>query len=417
MSHSALWYPYAQMKTLEIQRKVVRAEGVMLEFENGEKLIDAISSWWCVIHGYNHPEINEAAISQIHQFAHVMLGGLSHEPAEKLAAKLVEITPEPLKHVFFADSGSVGMEVAMKMAIQYWSNQGKAEKKRFISLYRAYHGDTTGVMSISDPEESMHSLFHGSLLPQLFVPPPEGRKDLSCVEPALEALENTLKDYSAEVAAMVVEPLMQGAGNFNLYPERYLQEASQMCRDYGVLLIFDEVATGFGRTGTMFAADRAQVCPDIMTLSKALTAGYTGMSATLATEQVYNAFLGDSYEKAFMHGPTFMGNPTACAIALKSIEIFERENHLEKIAAIEAQLQEELGDLRAPGIVDVRVLGALGVVETRNRTDWEGIQEFAAERGVWLRPFDRVVYTMPPYIISSEQLSQITSVIREWFQP
>jgi adenosylmethionine---8-amino-7-oxononanoate aminotransferase len=415
VAQKSLWYPYAQMKHLDIQYEVTHAQGVYLQMKDGRKLIDGISSWWCVIHGYNHPELNAAAFEQMQSFAHVMLGGLKHEKAQQLANKLVQITPEGLNHVFFADSGSVGMEVSMKMAVQYWMNHGLYGKNKFLALKRAYHGDTTGVMSISDPEESMHSQFGGALLKQHFVSPPQGYTNEDSVELAVVQLEQALQTFHHELAAFVVEPIMQGAGNFNLYAPLYLQKARELCSKYNVLLIFDEVATGFGRTGTLFAADQAGVTPDIMTLSKALTGGYTGMSATLATTDVFSSFYGDDASKAFMHGPTFMANATACAIALKSIEIFERENYLQKIKAIEAQLQEELLSLQAPGIKEVRVLGALGVVEVDSPAVWKGFQEHAAKQGVWLRPFDRVIYTMPPYIITPQQLSKICRAIRSWF--
>ena len=416
----SLWFPYAQMAGLEVQNEVVRAEGVRLHLRDGRTLIDAIASWWCVIHGYAHPELDAAVRAQLDDFAHVMMGGLSHAPAQRLAETLVELAPPGLAHVFFADSGSVGMEVAMKMAVQYWKNIGVPGKTRFISLHHAYHGDTTGVMSLGDPDDGMHRLFAGYLPRQVFVRPPEGmgrgRGDIRySVEQAVEELAAALREHAHEVAAFVCEPLVQGAGGFNLYPPAYLTEARRLCDEHGVLLVCDEVATGFGRTGTLFACEHARMTPDILVLAKGLTAGYLGMSATLATSRVFEAFLGDGPERAFMHGPTFMGNALACAVALASIAIFQRENYLDKIRRIEEVLRDELLDLRAPAIRESRVFGACGVIEVHDRKVLRGLQDFAADRGVWLRPFDNVVYTMPAYVMSESDLRQVCQTMREWF--
>nr|AGS52954.1 adenosylmethionine-8-amino-7-oxononanoate aminotransferase [uncultured bacterium contig00028] len=371
--------------------------------EDGRELIDSISSWWCAIHGYNHKELNEAISGQMEKFSHVMLGGLTHEPAEKLSEELVRITPQGLNHVFFADSGSVGMEVAMKMAVQFWRNNGIDGKHKFASLYKGYHGDTTGVMSIGDPEEGMHHLFKGFLPKQFFI------------RPSLLEMENLFKEHSKEIAAFACEPMLQGAGGFNFYPAEFLKGACELCNKYNVLLIADEVATGFGRTGTMFACEQAGTLPDIMVLGKALTAGHLGLSATLANDKVYNSFLGETYEKAFMHGPTFMGNALACSVALASLRIFERENYLQKIARINEILKEELLGFKGVGVKETRVLGACGVIETLNEKNHKSIQEFAAQKGVWLRPFLNVVYTMPPYIISEKDLRKVCGVMKEFF--
>lgn len=426
MTHPSqtLWFPYAQMLGLEIQNQVVRAEGVRLHLADGRVLIDAIASWWCVIHGYNHPALNAAMKSQLDDFAHVMLGGLTHAPAQRLADKLVAIAPPGLQHVFFADSGSVGMEVAMKMAVQFWKNQGATGKTRFVSLRHAYHGDTTGVMSLGDPDDGMHRLFAGYLPQQIFVPPPEGMGDgrgaiRRSVDEALMALQTTLQAHAHEVAAFVCEPLLQGAGGFNFYPPAYLSQARTLCDAHDVLLIADEVATGFGRTGTLFACEQAGITPDILVLAKGLTAGYLGLSATLATHRVFQAFLGgdegQGRDKAFMHGPTFMGNALACAVALASIALCERDDYLGKIRHIEAVLQGELGDLRGDAVVETRVLGACGVIEVRHPDAWQGLQDFAVGCGVWLRPFDKVVYTMPAYVIDEASLRQVCGVLRAWF--
>jgi adenosylmethionine---8-amino-7-oxononanoate aminotransferase len=414
-SDGTLWYPYAQMRGLACQYDVVQANGCTLTLADGRELIDAVSSWWCVIHGYNHPELNAALRQQVDRFAHVMLGGLSHEPARALARKLASIAPSGLNHVFFADSGSVGMEVAMKMAIQYHKNLGIPGRDRFLALYRAYHGDTTGVMSLGDPEEGMHHLFRGYLPEQLFVHPPVGFDDHDSLGRATAELTEAFAQHHQSLAAMVVEPIMQGAGGFNFYPPEYLRVARSLCDQHGVPLVFDEVATGFGRTGKLFAAEHAGISPDILVLGKGLTAGYLGMSATLANDRIYEAFLGDGPGNAFMHGPTFMGHATAAAVALRSIEVFERDEYLKKIARIEAQLQREILPIRGPGVKETRVLGAVGVVEVTCPSVHQGLQAFAADRGVWLRPFDRTVYTAPPYVISEMELSQITSVVRDWF--
>jgi adenosylmethionine-8-amino-7-oxononanoate aminotransferase len=417
-----LWFPYAQMKGLEIQNEVVRAEGVRLHLRDGRTLIDAIASWWCVIHGYNHPELNASLRAQADDFAHVMLGGLSHAPAQRLADRLVALAPPGLAHVFFADSGSVGMEVAMKMAVQYWNNLGVQGKHAFLSLRHGYHGDTTGVMSLGDPDDGMHRLFSGYLPKQHFVPPPEGmgngRGEIRrSVDEALSALAAAMRESAHVLAAFACEPLLQGAGGFNFYPPAYLHEASRLCHEHGVLLICDEVATGFGRTGTLFACEQAGITPDIMVLGKGLSAGYLGLSVTLASERVFQAFLGDGQDKAFMHGPTFMGNALACAVALASIDIFERDGYLDKICRIEEILREELLGLRADTIRETRVFGACGVIEVHDPSAWQGIQAFAGERGVWLRPFDRVVYTMPAYVIDEASLRHVCQTMRAWFVP
>lgn len=411
-----IWYPYTQQKTMAEAYNVSSADGVYLNLADGRRVIDAISSWWCVIHGYNHPELNAAAIRQLNKMAHVMLGGLTHDPALELARTLVRITPAGLNHVFFSDSGSVGVEVALKMAIQYWQNLGEKEKVKILTLKKAYHGDTTGAMSVSDPEEGMHRLFSPLLLQQCFLEAPRMgvEPDAALLKSDIHHLESVLKHEHRRLAAFIVEPLMQAAGGFNMYAPEYLQAARDLCNRYNVLLIYDEVATGFGRTGAMFAAERAGAIPDIMILAKGLTAGYTAHAATLANDKVYTAFYDDDPAKAFMHGPTFMGNPLACAIALKSIQIFERDNYLEKINRIESQLKTELSGLTGEHVKDTRVLGATGVIEMTTPAALNGVTRFALDRGVWLRPFDRYLYTMPPYIISSAELKKITDVMKEW---
>ncbi|MFC1753858.1 adenosylmethionine--8-amino-7-oxononanoate transaminase [Thermoproteota archaeon] len=412
-----LWYPYAQMKHMPPPFEVNSANGVYLDMADGRRLIDGISSWWCVIHGYNHPELTRAAKDQLDKMAHVMLGGLTHKPAQNLAEKLVEITPEGLNHVFFADSGSVGIEIAIKMAVQYWKNHGKTQKQRILSLKKAYHGDTTGAMSICDPEEGMHSLFSGALLHQHFVDAPKsgypGTKAL--IDEDLDSLEACLQKNHNEIAAFIVEPVMQAAGGFNFYSPEYLTKARKVCDNYNVLLVFDEVATGFGRTGTLFAAEQTKITPDIMVIGKGLTCGYTGHAAVLASTDVFKSFYSDDPKKAFMHGPTFMGNPLFCAIALKGIELWIRDNYLSKIKTIEKTLKSELLSFSSRGIRDIRVLGATGVIEVDKPSVLTGITQYAADNGVWIRPFNTYLYTMPPYIINEDELMTITSVMKNWF--
>jgi adenosylmethionine-8-amino-7-oxononanoate aminotransferase len=404
------------MRGLAAPLEVAGAKGSTITLADGRTLIDAIASWWCVIHGYGHPELSAAANAQIEAFAHVMLGGLTHAPARLLADKLVAITPAGLDHVFFADSGSVGMEVAMKMAIQFHRNRGHGERTRFLALLGAYHGDTTGVMSIGDPDDGMHHLFGGYLPKQVFVRPPLRSVRGPSLDEAARELRAAFERHHSCLAAMVVEPVMQGAGGFRFYHPEYLCEARALCDRHDVPLIFDEVATGFGRTGKLFASEHAQVAPDIMVLGKGLTAGYFGMSATLANDRIYDAFLGDNHECAFMHGPTFMGHATAAAVALESIDVFLRGEYLSKISAIEAQLQRDLLPIEGRGVKETRVLGAVGVIEVDSPERYAGLQEFAVDRGVWLRPFGRVVYTAPPYVITRDELAQVISTIRDWFR-
>jgi len=417
---TSLWFPYTQMQSMAAPYEVVRAKGTRLYLRDGRVLVDAIASWWCVIHGYGHPELDAAVRGQLDDFAHVMLGGLVHAPAQRLADRLVALAPPGLAHVFFADSGSVGMEVAMKMAVQYWRNLGVSGKHRFLSLRHAYHGDTTGVMSLADPDEGMHHRFAGYLPRQYFVPPPEGMGGgrgaiQRSVDEALSRLRAVLRAHAHAIAAMTCEPLMQAAGGFNFYPPAYLAQARRLCDEHEVLLVCDEIATGFGRTGTLFACEQAGITPDIMVLGKGLSAGYLGLAATLATERVFAAFLGEERDRALLHGPTFMGNALACSVASASLAIFERDGYLARCRRIEQILREELLGLAGPTIREARVFGACGVVEVDDPRALDGIQAFAADRGVWLRPFDRVVYTMPAYVIEEADLRSICHTIRAWF--
>ncbi len=403
---------------MELPIKISHAKNCHLYLENGKSLIDGISSWWCAIHGYQHPKLNQAITRQLHQMSHVMMGGLTHEPAQKLAQKLVDITPNGLNHVFFSDSGSVGMEVAMKLALQYHKNKGDSHKTKFIALKKSYHGDTCGVISIGDPQDGMHAQFSSIFPKQFFVSSPQSGfiPDHKLLNQEIDEVATLIKKNHDHIAAFVVEPIMQGAGGFNLYSGEYLNQVSKLCKDHNILFIFDEVATGFGRTGKLFAANHTQITPDIMVLGKALTGGMIGHAATLATSQVFDAFYTDSDDDAFMHGPTFMGNPLACSVALKSIEIFEEENYLDKIALIHTQLTEELGQINSKKIKEIRTLGGLGVIEVHDPKTLESIQKFAVDHGVWLRPFGNVVYTTPPYIIKSQDLTKITQTLTQFFK-
>ncbi|WP_207421403.1 adenosylmethionine--8-amino-7-oxononanoate transaminase [Desertivirga brevis] len=412
-----IWYPYTQMKHLKDLPKMVSGRGVRMNLENGRSLIDGISSWWAVIHGYSHPALNTALKEQIDKFAHVMLGGLSHQPAIDLAEALVRITPSGLNHVFFSDSGSVGVEVALKMAIQYWSNKGYTEKSKFLSLKNGYHGDTFKAMEVSDDSDFSRS-FSGVLHRGFMLEIPKGGFEAGpeTVQLAVQQLEKTLSEKHHEIAGIILEPIVQCAGGFHIYSPHYLKAVRELSKKYQVLLIFDEVATGFGRTGKLFAAEYADVTPDIMVIGKALTAGYLGHAATLATTDVYDSFLGDDYNKALMHGPTFMANPLACAVALRSIQLIEEENYLEKIQEINRIIKEQFRTLNSPLIVDKRVIGALGAIEVTDPSVLSGFKEFALSQGVWLRPIGNIIYLMPPYIIDELELVALIDVIRNWLK-
>ncbi len=412
-----LWYPYAQMRTKKPSYKVESAQGVILKLDDGSELVDGISSWWATIHGYNHLHINAAILAQTGQFSHIMLGGLTHSPAQQLAQKLSEITPKGLEYVFFSDSGSVGVEVAIKIAIQYWLNKGIKGKHKMLSLTKAYHGDTFKAMEVGS-DDDFHLTYQGIIQKDFVIAAPTsrfGEVDELAHQKDIALLKEVLEAHHDEIAGFILEPIAQCAGGFNLYSPLYLQAARELCSQYNVLLIFDEVATGFGRTGRLFAANHADVSPDIMILGKALTAGYVGHAATIVQSFVFEGFYGDGYDTALMHGPTFMGNALACSIALAGIELLEKENYLQKIATIEKTLKEELLDLKSPKIKETRVVGAIGVIELHDEKDTAEFMEFAKARGVWLRPFLTYIYTMPAYIISSQELKKITKVMRDFF--
>lgn len=407
-----VWYPYQQMQKQEQFPIVQEAHGCTLHLENGTQLVDAVSSWWCVIHGYNHPEINNAIKDQLDKVSHVMMGGISNAPAEALADKLIEITPDGLNHVFFSDSGSVGVEVALKMAIQYHHNKGK-DKKHFIALNKAYHGDTFKTMEVGD-DPCYHGAFKHLFDSRTYIKPPYGWPSDQITQ-SIDQLKNQITEHKDQIAGFIVEPLLQGAGGFRIYDPEFLNQAYQLCKEADILMIFDEVATGFGRTGKLFAAEHCNFTPDIMILSKALTAGYIGHAATLATDTVFESFYGKSDANALMHGPTFSGNPLACATALKSIEIFERDQYLDRITEIETKINKAFDTINHPNIKAKRVLGACGAIEVFEDVQLKGFQNFAMERGVWMRPFEEYVYLMPPYLISDEELEKVLGVLKEWF--
>lgn len=408
-----LWRPYTQEKTAPSPVAVERTDGVRLYLADGRELIDGISSWWTACHGYNHPHIRAAVERQLAKMPHVMLGGLVHEPASTLAVRLAERLPGTLNRVFFSDSGSVAVEVAMKIAIQHGLNRGEKGRTRFVSFRGGYHGDTFACMSVTDPEEGMHALFQGALFEQIVVDVPRS-------DDGFHELDALLSRERTSLAGMILEPLVQCAGGMRFHEPEGVARLHALCRKHGILFLLDEVATGFGRTGTMFACEQAGVVPDVVCLSKALTGGTLPLAATVATDEVYEAFYDDDPRHALMHGPTFMANPLACSAALASLELFDREPRLEQVARVEAQLEEELASCReVSGVVDVRVKGAIGAVQLEDGAkalDW--LRARFVDEGVWVRPLGDVVYLMPPFVIDEGDLRGLTRavnvVVREW---
>jgi len=408
-----VWHPYTSMINPLPVYHVISASGVRLTLENRHKLIDGMSSWWAAIHGYNHPVLNDAAHKQIDTMPHVMFGGLTHQPAVKLASLLVKLTPKPLQKVFFSDSGSVSVEVAIKMAIQYWYALGYRKKHRLLTVRSGYHGDTFGAMSICDPITGMHKMFKHILPLHLFTDAPSCRYGGEWDEKHIDNVKNLIKRHHEEIAAIILEPLVQGAGGMRFYSTEYLRRVRDLCNGYNILLILDEIATGFGRTGSMFACEQADIAPDIMCIGKALTGGYVSLAATLTTSKVSTA-ISSKGAGVLMHGPTFMGNPLACSIALASVKLLLSTPWKERIKRIEKQLSSDLSQcIHLPQTADVRVLGAIGVVELTRPVNMAVIQKRFIEKRVWIRPFGKLVYIMPPYIINEKDLSMLTTAMVE----
>ncbi len=399
-----LWHPYTSLTKPTKTYPVDSAEGIYLNLSDGRQLIDAMSSWWCCIHGYNHPVLNAAVVKQLNQMSHVMFGGLTHQPAIELGKQLLAITDESLDAVFFADSGSVAVEVAMKMAAQYCFEQGLSKKHRFLTFSKGYHGDTFGAMSVCDPHTGMHHKFSKLLHQHIFVQAPECGFEQAWEQRYLAEFEQQIVEHHESIIAVIFEPIVQGAGGMNFYSPAYLQQVRSLCDRYDVLLIFDEIATGFGRTGKLFAYQHAAVVPDILCLGKSLTGGYMTLSAVLTQRKV-----ADGIGTAFMHGPTFMANPLACAVAAASIRLLLESDWQNKVMRIERQLLKELEVNRHhPLVKDVRVLGAIAVIELHEPMDWSAFQEAMVDRGVWVRPFMQLLYVMPPFIIEPAELTHIT---------
>ncbi len=406
-----VWHPYSAVNADLCIFPVKSAQGVVIKLMDGRELIDGMSSWWSAIHGYNHPVMNQAIIRQLESMAHIMFGGLTHQPAVELAAKLVEITPNSLETVFFSDSGSVAVEVAMKMAIQYWYSKLQPNKQKILTIRHGYHGDTFGAMSVSDPVNGMHSLFASSLAQQIFVDAPSCKFHQTCTANDIQPLIEQLEKNHQQIAAVILEPIVQGAGGMRFYSPDYLKHVRELCDQFQVLLILDEIATGFGRTGKLFACEYAKTEPDILCLGKALTGGYLTLAATMTTTEIAQS-ISHHDPGVFMHGPTFMANPLACTAGLASLDILLNSSWQEKIVQIEKALKIGLKPcLDFPQVKDVRVLGAIGVVELQSPVNLKTIQPKFVDEGVWLRPFNKLIYLMPPFIITDDELHDLINAV------
>ena len=406
-----IWHPYTSLPASFAAYPVASVQGVKIKLEDGRELIDGMASWWCAIHGYNHPALNQAIKNQTDKMAHVMFGGLTHQPAVDLAKKLIEITPKPLENIFFADSGSVAVEVSIKLALQYWQAKKEKNKNKLLSLKHGYHGDTFGAMAVCDPVNGMHSLFKDTLAQHYFVDAPYCGKEYH--EEDTLKIKQLLEQHHENVAAIILEPIVQGAGGMRIYHAEYLHQVRLLCDEYNVLLIADEIATGFGRTGKMFACEHANISPDIMCVGKALTGGTLSLAATLMTQEI-SATISQGEPGVFMHGPTFMANPLACAVSIASIDLLLNSDWQENVLRIENVLKNNLSDaIDLKQVKDVRIKGAIGVIETHQPIDQTWMTQEFVKRGVWVRPFSNLVYIMPAYIIEDDDLVKVTAAMKE----